>query len=182
MPTTAMRAAADDLSIGGLRFVCPWPDGETADCHSALCAAALGLLAAAAHGGEASAENSQPHHRSRARSAFWSGRNVPLFILAAADSVITVMAQRAGVGRPHGAGSLGSGAIRECRWFPTCATSEKLFWPSHLAPMYPHPGNSLPRLASGGQRWRLLLLISALVLRWRDRRYLLLAGSGFSGL
>src|SRR5208337_340997 len=56
----------------------------------------------------------------------------------------------------------------------------KMFWPSRLAPMYPHPGNSLPR-SEVMAAVALLLLISALVWRWRDRRYLLVGWFWFLG-
>ena len=56
----------------------------------------------------------------------------------------------------------------------------KMFWPSHLAPMYPHPGNSLRPVEVMGAL-SLLLLISALVCHWRDRRYLLVGWLWFLG-
>ncbi len=95
---------------------------------------------------------------------------MPLFVLAAADSVVTVLAQRAG------------SAVRTVTEISVSARFEnvlvsyaryigKAFWPSHLAPMYPHPGNSLPGWQVAGAA-ALLLLVSALALRWRHRRYL----------
>ena len=94
----------------------------------------------------------------------------PLFVLAAADSVVTVLAQRA------------RNAVRTVTEVSVSARLEnvvvsylryigKAFWPSRLAPMYPHPGNSLPGWQVAGAA-ALLLLVSVLVLRWRDRRYL----------
>jgi hypothetical protein len=47
----------------------------------------------------------------------------------------------------------------------------KMIWPSHLAPLYPHPGDSLPA-------WRVLLasvvlaIVTALVWKFRSRRCL----------
>ncbi len=95
---------------------------------------------------------------------------LPLFILAAADSVVTMLAQRAG------------NAVRTVTEVSLSARLENVFvsyvryigkalWPSRLAAMYPRPGNSLPAWQVVGAAV-LLLLISALVLRWRDRRYL----------
>jgi tetratricopeptide (TPR) repeat protein len=95
---------------------------------------------------------------------------MPLFVLAAADSVVTVLAQRAG------------SAVRTVTEISVSARFEnvlvsyvryigKAFWPSRLAPMYPHPGNSLPGWQVAGAA-ALLLLVSALALRWRHRRYL----------
>jgi protein O-mannosyl-transferase len=94
----------------------------------------------------------------------------PLFILAAADSVVTMLAQRAG------------NAVRTVTEVSLSARLENVFvsyvryigkalWPSRLAAMYPRPANSLPAWQAVGAVV-LLLLISALVLRWRDRRYL----------
>lgn len=94
----------------------------------------------------------------------------PLFLLAAADSIVTVVAQRAG------------NAVRTVTEVSLSARLEnvvvsyvrylgKLLWPSHLAPMYPRPGNSLPGWEVLGAA-ALLLMLSVLVLRWRDRRYL----------
>lgn len=94
----------------------------------------------------------------------------PLFLLAAADSIVTVAAQRAG------------NAVRTVTEVSLSARIENVFvsyvryigkfiWPSRLAPMYPRPGNSLPAWEVLGAA-ALLLILSVLVLRWRDRRYL----------
>jgi tetratricopeptide (TPR) repeat protein len=104
---------------------------------------------------------------------------LPLFVLAAADSVITVIAQRAG------------SAVRSAAEVPVSARLqnavvsylryvEKICWPSRLAPLYPHPGNSLPR-SEVVAATALLLLISALVLYFHDRRYLLVGWFWFLG-
>ena len=95
---------------------------------------------------------------------------LPLFILAAADSVVTVVAQRAGK------------TVRTFTEVPVTARLENVFvsyvryigkalWPSRLSAMYPRPANSLPAWQVVGAV-ALILLISVLVLRWRDRRYL----------
>jgi protein O-mannosyl-transferase len=95
---------------------------------------------------------------------------LPLFVIAAADSVVTVVAQRAG------------NTVRTLTEVSVSARLENVFvsyvryigkalWPSRLAAMYPRPANSLPAWQVVGAV-ALLLLISALVLRWRDRRYL----------
>lgn len=104
---------------------------------------------------------------------------LPLFILAIAGSIITVIAQHAGA------------AIRTTQEISVSARLEnvlvsyvryvgKLFWPSQLAPMYPHPGDSLPG-------WQvvcaaaLLLIVTALVLQRHDRRYLTVGWFWFLG-
>jgi tetratricopeptide (TPR) repeat protein len=95
---------------------------------------------------------------------------MPLFVLALVGSVVTVIAQRAGA------------AVRTAQEVSLSARFEnvlvsyvrylgKAFWPSRLAPLYPHPGNSLPAWQVVGAA-ALLFLLSALVLHWRDRRYL----------
>ena len=127
-------------------------------------------------------------HRSRNMShssfaqrsfSFLVWEKLPLFILAAAGSIITVIAQHAGA------------AIRTTQEISVSARLKnvlvsyvrylgKLFWPSQLAPMYPHPGDSLPG-------WQvvcaaaLLLIVTALVLQRHDRRYLTVGWFWFLG-
>jgi len=95
---------------------------------------------------------------------------LPLFILAVADSVVTVFAQRAG------------NTVRALSEVPVSLRLEnafvsyvryigKAFCPSPLVPMYPRPEGSLPAWEVVGAA-ALLLLMSALVIRWRDHRYL----------
>jgi len=105
------------------------------------------------------------------RSFFFLVREkIPLFVLAAADSVVTVLAQRSG------------NAMRTTAEVSVSARLQnvvvsyvqyvgKAVWPSRLAPLYPHPGNSLPAWQVAGAA-ALLCLVSVLVLRSRDRRYL----------
>jgi tetratricopeptide (TPR) repeat protein len=111
--------------------------------------------------------------------SFLVWEKMPLFILALADSVVTVIAQRAGA------------AVRTAQEVSLSARFEnvlvsyvrylgKAVWPSRLAPLYPHPGNSLPTGQVVGAA-ALLLLLSALVLHWRDRRYLLVGWFWFLG-
>jgi len=93
--------------------------------------------------------------------------------------VITVIAQHAG------------GAVRTAEEFSVSARLEnvvvsyvryvgKMFWPSRLAPMYPHPGNSLAGWQVAGAVL-VLLVVSAFALRWRSRRYLLFGWLWFLG-
>jgi len=95
---------------------------------------------------------------------------LPLFILAAADSVITVMAQHAGAA-VRTAAEVSPSARLENVFVSYVRYMGEMFWPVRLAPMYPHPGNSLPR-SEIVAAVVLLLLITALVWHWRDRRYL----------
>jgi protein O-mannosyl-transferase len=95
---------------------------------------------------------------------------LPLLLLSIADSVITVIAQRQ------------SGAVGSVARFPLDARLAnaiycyaeyiwKSFWPTRLAPLYPHPGNSLAS-------WKValaavfLIAVSALVWKFRSRSYL----------
>jgi protein O-mannosyl-transferase len=103
----------------------------------------------------------------------------PLFVLATADSVITVIAQRSG------------GAVRTAGEVPLAARFEnaivcyaryvgKILWPSRLAPLYPHPGNSI-RMGQVIAAGALLLLITIFVIVQRNRRYLLFGWLWFLG-
>jgi protein O-mannosyl-transferase len=103
----------------------------------------------------------------------------PLFILAAADSVITVIAQHAGSAVRTSA-EVSIPARLDNVFVSYVRYLGKMFWPSHLAPMYPHPGDTLPPVEVLGAL-SLLLLISALVYHWRDRRYLLFGWLWFLG-
>jgi hypothetical protein len=104
---------------------------------------------------------------------------VPLLLLSAASAVITMRAQQAG------------GSVRSILQFSLAVRIEnaivayamylwKTLWPARLAPLYPHPGDSLAA-------WQvtlaalILLSISALVVTLRSRRYLLVGWVWFLG-
>jgi tetratricopeptide (TPR) repeat protein len=103
----------------------------------------------------------------------------PFFVLAAADSVITVWAQRAGA------------SVRTLAEAPMSIRLENALvsyvrylgeavWPTRLAPIYPRPSTPpLPWQLAGAAV--ILLLISALVWHWRERRYLLFGWCWFLG-
>jgi tetratricopeptide (TPR) repeat protein len=104
---------------------------------------------------------------------------LPLFILAAADSVITAIAQRTG----NAVRTLSEVSISEriANIFVSYVKYIAMaFWPARLAPMYPRPMNGLPMWQVGGSAV-VLLAVSALVWRWRDRRYLLVGWCWFLG-
>jgi len=103
----------------------------------------------------------------------------PLFVLAAADSVVTVVAQHAGntvrnFSEVSISTRLGNVFVSYARYFG------KIGWPVRLAPLYPRP-------ASGVPIWRviaavaLLLAVTALVLRFRKHRYLVVGWFWFLG-
>ena len=67
----------------------------------------------------------------------------PLFLLAAADAVITMYAQRRGLAvrtfeEYSLYGRLGNCIVAYARYVGHC------FWPFHLSPSYSHPGNAIP--------------------------------------
>ena len=97
---------------------------------------------------------------------FWE--KVPLFALAGLDALATMHAQ--GVG-PHKYWPFPLSVRLENAIISYVRYIGKAFWPAWLAPFYPHPGNSLSALQIAGAL-ALLLLITALVIAARQRRYL----------
>jgi protein O-mannosyl-transferase len=104
---------------------------------------------------------------------------IPLLALSAASAVITLVVQQAG------------GAMRSTRQFSLVVRLEnalvayatylwKTIWPAYLAPLYPHPGDSL----AGWQVTLSVLIlaaITALALKLRARRYLMVGWLWFLG-
>jgi len=104
---------------------------------------------------------------------------LPLFILAAVDSLVIVLAQRA------------AHAVRTAAEVPWPARLEnavvsyarylgKAFWPSRLAAMYPRATHPLPLWQVAGAA-ALLIVVTVLVLHWRDRRHLTVGWFWFLG-
>lgn len=104
---------------------------------------------------------------------------LPLLALSVASAIITMDAQQAG------------GALRSTEQFSfgvrlanaVCAYGmylSKMLWPARLAPLYPHPGDSLPT-------WQIavativLIAVTSIVLKFRARRYLLVGWLWFLG-
>lgn len=113
----------------------------------------------------------------RLSSLVWEKR--PLFVLAAADSVITVVAQRSGnTVRTFAEVSLS--ARVENIFVSYVRYLGKAFWPTKLVVMYPHPQHSLRAWQVAGAIG-LLIAVSALLVRWRERRYLLMGWCWFLG-
>ncbi len=114
------------------------------------------------------------------RPFWWLVREkIPLLALSAASAIITMKAQRAG------------GAVRAITEFSLSVRLQnalvayvryvgKALWPTRLAPLYPHPGNSLPALQVAAA-CGFLLAVSALVWAGRRRRYLLVGWCWFLG-
>ena len=102
------------------------------------------------------------------RNFFWLiEEKIPLFLICAASAWITMRAQRVGLQRwPYPIGiRMGNAAVAYVRY------AGKALWPSHLAVMYLHPGNSL-RSWQVAAAALLLLVITALVIAGRRYRYL----------
>ncbi len=104
---------------------------------------------------------------------------IPLLALSAVSAVITMEAQRAG------------GAMRSTKQFSfgirlaNAVTAYamylwKMVWPAQLAPLYPHPGDSLAawQIILAGL---LLIAVTGAVFRLRTRRYLIVGWLWFLG-
>jgi Flp pilus assembly protein TadD len=104
---------------------------------------------------------------------------VPFLVLSAADAVATVVAQKA-------LGAITDAEFRLPIRLENAAVAyvsyiSKMFWPVRLAVFYPHPGNSIPP-------WKallasiFLLAVTVMVIRGRDRRYLLTGWFAYLGI
>src|SRR5579863_3589798 len=117
-------------------------------------------------GGGVSAEGTSGEVTPRSFS-FLCLEKMPLLLLSAGSAVITWLAQRSG-NAFRGASlrvRVGNATVAYVRYMG------KAIWPSRLAALYPHPGSQLPNweiIVSAG----VLLLLTALVLVGRSRRYL----------
>lgn len=103
---------------------------------------------------------------------------LPLVALSAASAVITMYAQRAAGAIP--ASTFPLAARVKNALYSYALYAWKGIWPAKLAPLYPHPGYSLPI-------WKVILALlflvatSALVVKFRSRRYLLVGWLWFLG-
>jgi hypothetical protein len=95
---------------------------------------------------------------------------VPLLALSAGSALVTLAAQQSG------------GAVRSALEYPMAVRIEnalgayfdyagRMLWPLRLAPMYPHPGNSLPGWQIGVAAL-FMIAVTGFVLRHREHRYL----------
>ena len=101
---------------------------------------------------------------------------IPLLLLSLASAVITVIAQRGGQAMRDAPAwvRLGNAAVSYMRYIG------KGFWPANLAIPYPHLGRLLPlwQIAASSLA---LVLITAVVIRERKRRYLIVGWLWFLG-
>ena len=103
---------------------------------------------------------------------------IPLFALSAASCLITMRAQRA-------AGAVGAlpfplGVRLKNALYAYVLYMKETVWPAKLAPLYPHPGNSLA-LWKAVVAALVLLVVSVLVVRFRARGYLMVGWLWFLG-
>jgi len=104
---------------------------------------------------------------------------IPLFALSAASAIITMHAQQSG-GAVRSTTEFSLGVRLANAVYAYAMYLWKMIWPAHLAPLYPHPGNSIAS-------WRVivaalvLLAITVVVWRVRQRRYLLVGWWFFLG-
>jgi len=104
---------------------------------------------------------------------------LPLLALSAGSAVITMLAQQAG-GAVRTTAEVSFGARLATAIWAYAMYLWKMVWPAQLAPMYPHPGDSLAA-------WQVLvaaavlIAISVMVWRFRSRRYLLVGWLWFLG-
>jgi len=135
----------------------------------------LGRIGAPAVAGPAA----QGASMTRLRSGWLVLEKLPLLLLSAASAVVTMKAQKAG------------GAVQTFSQYSLLLRLEtavisyvsylgKALWPSKLVAMYPHPAKLYPAWQVGAAVV-LLLLITALVIRARDQRYLAVGWFWFLG-
>jgi hypothetical protein len=95
---------------------------------------------------------------------------VPLLLMSAASALLTMRAQQAG-GAVRSTTQFSIGIRIANAIYAYAMYLWNMLWPTRLAPLYPHPGDILPA-------WRVLIAmavligITALVWRFRSRRYL----------
>jgi len=112
--------------------------------------------------------------------AYLFAEKIPLFVIVAATSVITFKAQRS-ADAVRTLGEFGFRARLENTIVSYVLYLRDLVWPAHLAPMYPHPGNSIPG-------WEValcavvLVVLTVAVLLCRQRRYLTVGWFWFLGV
>ena len=104
---------------------------------------------------------------------------IPLLALSAASAVITMQAQQTG-GAVRSTAQFSFGVRLENAVVAYAMYLWKMIWPSHLAPIYPHPGNSLAAWQVAVS-FLILLAVSGVVLKFRSQRYRLTGWLWFLG-
>ena len=104
---------------------------------------------------------------------------IPLLALSAASAVITMRAQQSG-GAVRSAAEFSLGTRFGNAIYSYAMYLWKMLWPLRLAPLYPHPGNSLAV-------WQVLVAtlvlvgVTVVVIKFHSRRYLLVGWLWFLG-
>jgi Tfp pilus assembly protein PilF len=102
---------------------------------------------------------------------------IPLFLLSLASAVVTMVVERQG----NAVRAIFPFAVRfENALVSYVAYLGKVVWPSHLAILYPHPGNSIPGWAVVASTI-FLLLVTAGACKLRRHRYLIAGWLWFLG-
>ncbi|MHC4222036.1 MAG: tetratricopeptide repeat protein, partial [Planctomycetota bacterium] len=109
---------------------------------------------------------------SRPRTAlFLLLEKLPLFLVAAASCIVTFFVQRAG-GAVSGMENFGI----KVRLFNTAISYvgyiQKMFWPSGLAVLYPHPGNNISAITAAICAAVFVLITVCMLVLGRKRKYL----------
>ena len=104
---------------------------------------------------------------------------IPLMALSAASAVVTMQAQRAG-GAVRSTAQFSLGVRLENATVAYAMYLWKMIWPSHLAPIYPHPGDALAGWQVGTSVL-VLLAVTWVALNFRAKRYLLTGWLWFLG-
>jgi tetratricopeptide (TPR) repeat protein len=103
----------------------------------------------------------------------------PLFALSAASAIITMQAQQAG-GAVRSVAEFSFGVRIANATYAYAMYLWKMLWPARLAPLYPHPGDALSTarvlLAA-----IVLIVITAVVWKFRQKRYLVVGWLFFLG-
>jgi protein O-mannosyl-transferase len=105
---------------------------------------------------------------------------VPLFLIVLGGSILTFKAQQY-VDAVRTLGEFSLRARLENALVSYAKYLRLLVWPWHLAPLYPHPGNGIPKWQVG-LSCAVLLVLTAIALRWRERRYLAMGWLWFLGI
>ena len=104
---------------------------------------------------------------------------MPLLLLSAASAVVTMKAQKAG-GAVQAFAQYSLPLRLETAVISYVSYLGQAFWPTKLVAMYPHPAKLYPAWEVG-TAVVLLLLVTALVIRARDQRYLAVGWFWFLG-
>ncbi len=104
---------------------------------------------------------------------------LPLLALSAASAAITMQAQQAG-GAMRSTAQFSLGVRLENAVVAYAMYLWKMIWPAHLAPIYPHPGDSLA-IWQAAVSAMVLLAVTGVVLQFRSKRYLLTGWLWFLG-